>query len=138
MVLPLPPIWQDCLYASTPCTQATAAAQERQQLAEERADAEAAAKRAQQAQQLAQQRTLELEARVQVGGVGATCHLGCPPCQLQLSFFRRGRKSIAGRRWCSPAHELCGCNPAHDIGCVMIYIYVCVCVAALHPAGAAA
>ncbi|PRW61074.1 E3 ubiquitin- ligase BRE1-like 2 [Chlorella sorokiniana] len=51
--------------ASKMLQQATAAAQERQQLAEERADAEGAAKRAQQAQQLAQQRTLELEARVQ-------------------------------------------------------------------------
>ena len=41
-------------------------AQERQQLAEERADAEAAAKRGQQAAALAQQRAAELEARVQV------------------------------------------------------------------------
>ncbi len=58
------------ILAATPLrVQATAAAQERQQLAEERADAEASAKRAQQAQQLAQQRTLELEARVQVGGI---------------------------------------------------------------------
>ena len=58
------------------CVQATAAAQERQQLAEERADAEAAAKRAQQAQQLAQQRTLELEARVQVKRVGPELYVG--------------------------------------------------------------
>lgn len=48
--------------------QATAAALERQQLAEERADADAAARRNQQAASLAQQRMAELESRVQVSG----------------------------------------------------------------------
>ncbi|KAI3432441.1 hypothetical protein D9Q98_003994 [Chlorella vulgaris] len=52
--------------ASKMLQQATAAAQERQLLAEERADAGAAAKRGQQAAALAQQRVMELEARVQV------------------------------------------------------------------------
>jgi hypothetical protein len=51
---------------AAPGLQATAAAQERQLLAEERADAGAAAKRGQQAAALAQQRVMELEARVQV------------------------------------------------------------------------
>ncbi|KAL4423868.1 hypothetical protein ABPG75_001169 [Micractinium tetrahymenae] len=51
--------------ASNMLQQATAAALERQQLAEERVDADAAAKRNQQAAALAQQRVAELESRVQ-------------------------------------------------------------------------
>lgn len=89
-------------FVANPSVQATAAAQERQQLVEERADAGAAAKRSQQAAALAQQRSLELEARVQVGGKLAFAHPACKDCRR---WHRHTRIAMLSRLQ-SLLHEL--------------------------------